>query len=165
MTKLLSPPERSAEKSAPTAAASHSYDVRRVSEDVEAESLYKNFHAPLSEVENKVSSLLTWPEGWNGYDVAAPRPDAVRHARSWIAQMYGDVRAMGGEWHNPHVAADEDGDVMFEWWNDGKGLTFYVSEESATYLIAWGTSMVSQMEDGEAATSETRQRLWAWLLS
>lgn len=112
-----------------------------------------------------ILDLLTWPEGWNGYEVDAPNPKAVSRAIPWIVQMYADALATGEEWHNPHVTADEDGDVMFEWWNDGKGLTIYVSEESITYLMAWGTSMIDEMEDGEATTSGSRRRLWAWLLS
>lgn len=167
MTKLLPPPERSEEKSTPEPAATYNYDVRRISEDVEPEPIYPNFRAPLWEVLDRVRNLLSWPEGWNGYDVAAPKPDAIRRARSWIAQMYEDALKTGKGWHTPHVAADEDGDVMFEWWNDDNetGLTIYVSEESATYLIAWGTSMVSQMEDGDATSPEIRQRLWTRLLS
>ncbi len=121
-------------------------------------------HSPLVKTIGKIIDLLTWPEGWNGNDVAAPNPNAVGHALSLIKDMYEDALATGEEWHNPHVTADEDGDVMFEWWNGGKGLTIYVSEGSVSYLIAWGTNMIDQMEDGEATTSETRRRLWAWLL-
>ena len=121
--------------------------------------------SPLIETLVGVTDLLTWPEGWNGNDVAAPKPNAVFRALLWIRDMYEDVLAIEEEWHSPHVTADEDGDVMFEWWNGGKGLTIYVSEESASYLIAWGTNMIDQMEDGEATTSETRRRLWTWLLN
>lgn len=165
MTRLLLSPEQSDDKSTSTTASPRDYGLRWVFGDVEPEPIQRNFRAPLLEVTDKISDLLTWPEGWNGYDVAAPKPDAVRHARSWITQMYIDVLQAGEEWHTPHVAADEDGDVMFEWWNAGKGLTIYVSEESAAYLIAWGTSMIDEMEDGEATTSDTRRRLWAWLMS
>jgi hypothetical protein len=119
----------------------------------------------LAEAINRILDLLTWSEGWNGYEVDAPNPQAVDRAIPWIVKMYTDALATGEEWHNTHVTADEDGDVMLEWWNNGKGLTIYVSEEDTTYLKASGTSMTNDMEDGEATTSEVRRRLWAWLLS
>lgn len=112
---------------------------------------------------DKIVDLLTWPEGWNGYDVAAPNPNAVRHALSWIGYMYKDALTTGNEWREPHVTADEDGDVMFEWWNGEKGLTVYVSEEGASYIRDWGPNITSEMDDGEASTPESRRMLWAWL--
>jgi hypothetical protein len=121
-------------------------------------------HSPLVKTIGSIIDLLTWPEGWNGNDVAAPNPNTVGRALPWIKNMYEDALAVEEEWHVPHVTADEDGDVMFEWWNNGKGLTIYVSEESASYLTAWGTNMIDQMEDGKATDSETRRRLWEWLL-
>jgi hypothetical protein len=106
----------------------------------------------------------TWLERWNAYDVAAPNPNAVRRAMLWIEQMYEDALALGEEWHSPHVAADEDGDVMFEWWNEDKALTVYVSENDVRYIKGWGLNIETEMEDGEATTPERRRMLWTWLL-
>ena len=36
----------------------------------------------------KLSTLLTWSAGWNGYDSLAPNPDAVLHAENWIVQLF-----------------------------------------------------------------------------
>jgi hypothetical protein len=119
----------------------------------------------LSETMDELDALGELPPGWNGYDVAAPKMNSILQAKKWIRQMYEDVTRMHAPWHKPHVAADADGDVTFEWWNDDRGLTIDISNGGATYLIAWGTNMETDMEDGEAMTTEVRRRLWTWLTS
>lgn len=121
--------------------------------------------AELVDTMDDIKELATLRPGWNGYDVAAPKNESIRQASKWIREMYEDVRRMRAPWHNPHVTADADGDVIFEWWNDGKGLVVYVSEEGATYITDWGTNMETEMEDGEATTPEVRRKLWEWLIS
>lgn len=119
-----------------------------------------------SETIDAIRELLKLPPGWTGYDVAAPKFGAIGAAVSWIKGMYDDVQAIGGEWHAPHVAANADGDVMLEWWNDDtdKGLAVYVSESGAHYILDWGTDMETEMEDGDATISESRRRLWFELM-
>lgn len=112
-----------------------------------------------------LKSLEKLLPGWNGYDVAAPKIEPIQKARKWILEMYEDVRRMRALWHQPHVTADADGDVMFEWWNNERGLAVYVSEDGATYIMDWGTNMETEMEDGEATTPEIRRQLWTWLTS
>lgn len=112
-----------------------------------------------------IDALKDLNEGWNGYDVAAPRIEAIHDATEWIEQMYWDVVHFGLAWRQPHVAADETGDVTFEWWNGDKGLTIYVSVDgSVTYLKDWGPDMDDDMEDGPVSTSAERRELWAWLI-
>ena len=112
-----------------------------------------------------VDTLKSLESGWNGYDVAAPKIEAIHDAISWIEQMYEDVMRSGLEWRKPHVAADEHGDVTFEWWHGDKGLTIYVSAVGGvSYLKDWGPDMVEEMEVGAVTTSEERRELWAWFL-
>lgn len=132
---------------------------------------YDNSRPPFAEAIDDLDTLIRLPEGWNGYDAAAPNPDAIEQARSWIRQMYEDGKAVGGSrreprvaaWHNPHVTADEYGDVVFEWWNEDKALTVYVSRGEARYIKGWGLNIETDMENGEATSSATRRKLWAWL--
>lgn len=101
----------------------------------------------------------------DGYDSEAPELNTIEDAASWIVQMYWDALETGRGWHKPHVTADEDGDIMFEWWNEDKALTIYVSEDSVSYIKGRGLDIENEMEDGEATTSEIRQALWAWLIN
>jgi len=121
--------------------------------------------ADLIDTLNEIDALKTLPEGWNGYDVAAPKIESIQDATEWIQEMYEDVVRSELAWRKPHVAADENGDVTFEWWNGDKGLTIYVSANgSVSYLKDWGPDIVDDMEDGSGSTSEERSEMWAWFV-
>jgi hypothetical protein len=114
---------------------------------------------------NEISNLLTWPEGWNGYDACAPRFEAVQYASHWIELFYLDIVSSGQEWIEPNVTASAEGEVVFEWRRGIKNLTIYVGNQSAEYVTDWGADINTEMEDGYANSPGIRQRLWKWLMS
>ncbi len=116
-----------------------------------------------SETRAEIAALRSWPEGWNGYDAAAPNPSAVRHALSWIEDLYEDTLTTGRGWISPHVVADAHGNVVLEWWEDRKKLTIYVHTKTVEYVKVWGPDIFSDMEDGEVEGAEDRRTLWNWL--
>jgi hypothetical protein len=130
-----------------------------------SEASSESLRTTLRGILRRVNDLRTWPDGWNGYDVSAPNSEAIGHAMVWITQMYRDALAENGTWYAPQVAADEDGDVMFEWWNREKALTVYVSNDDVRYIKGWGLDAESEMEDGEPTTPEIRRTLWTWLIA
>lgn len=112
-----------------------------------------------------IDALKDLEAGWNGYNVAAPKIEAIHDATEWIGLIYENILRSGFTWHKPHVAADENGDVTFEWWNGDKGLTIYVSADgSVSYLKDWGLDMVDDMEDGPVSNPEEFRDIWAWLV-
>lgn len=113
----------------------------------------------------KLYDLLTWPEGWNGYDALAPDYKAVQYAVHWIELFYQEVIASGQEWIEPNVTASAEGEVVFEWWRGAKGLAIYVGNQSAEYLKDWGANINTEMEDGYANSPDIRRNLWMWLMS
>jgi hypothetical protein len=126
-------------------------------------STLRSLPADLESTYADIDTLKDLDAGWNGYDVAAPKIEAIHEATEWIGQLYDDVSRSGLAWRKPHVAADENGDVTFEWWNGDKGLTIYVTADgNISYLKDWGPDMVDDMEDGPLATSQERRDLWAW---
>ena len=146
-----------------TTAKTGYHQPRRDFNYIEPTEFYDNSRPPFADTLDALDVLRGLPEGWNGYDAAAPNLDAIEQAHLWIQQMYEDVEAISRSWHNPHVAADEDGDVVFEWWNEDRVVTVYVSEDGARYIKGWGLNIETDMETGEATTSERRRKLWAWL--
>ncbi len=121
--------------------------------------------ADLADTFADIDSLKDLKAGWNGYDVAAPRIEAIHDATEWIERMYEEVVRSKMPWVRPHVSADEGGDVTFEWWNSDKGLTIYVSaHDGVSYLKDWGPDMVDDMEDGPVSTPEERRDIWAWFV-
>jgi hypothetical protein len=110
-------------------------------------------------------NLLTWPEGWNGYNAHALQRDAVQYAGYWILMFYLEMIALGMDWIRPNVTASGDGEVVFEWRRGVKKLTIYIGNQSAEYVEDWGPDMNAEMEDGYANSSNTRRSLWQWLMS
>ena len=112
----------------------------------------------------QIYELLSWDEGWNGYDACAPEYDAVTYADNWITQMFLEVVTSGNEWIRPNVTASEEGEVVFEWWRDTRKLTIYIGNQSAEYVKVWGTDINSEMSDGNADAVNTCRSLWEWLV-
>jgi hypothetical protein len=139
------------------------YVLHRGSGSDEPKPLYKNFRDLLPETLDNIRNLLTWPERWDGYDAPKPNPASVEHARSWAEDLYRDVRAE--LWIKPHVTADEEGDVVFEWWKGRKKLTVYISPETTEYIKVNRLDTGPDMQDGSVQTPQERRVLWNWLLS
>lgn len=160
MSNLLAlPPEQPTRNVTPTTV---SYNVYSGIGDGEPRSIYRNFNDPLWKTRAKFINLLSWPEGWNGYDAAAPNPNAVTHAFLWIEDLYEDTLTTERGWINPHVIADAHGNVVLEWWEGRKKLTIYVHPETVEYVKVWGPDIFSDMEDGEVEREDHRA-LWRWL--
>lgn len=157
---LVSRAEKPTDKVTPTMV---NYFVHPGIGDGEPRPIYRNFGEPHWKTREEILSLSSWPEGWNGYDAAAPNPDAVRHAFSWIEDLYEDISTTKRGWISPHVVADADGNVVLEWWEGRKKLTIYVHPETVEYIKVWGPDIFSDMEDGEVGGAEDHRALWRWL--
>lgn len=113
----------------------------------------------------ELDNLLTWPEGWNGYDALAPDYAAVQYAKHWIELFHQEVITSGQEWIEPNVTASAEGEVVFEWWHGTKGLAFYAGNQHVEYLKDWGANINTEMENGFANSPAIRRSLWKWLMS
>ena len=131
--------------------------------DGEPRPIYRNFGEPHWGTKTEIAALLSWPEGWNGYDATAPNPDAVRQAYSWIEDLYEITLTTDKGWIAPHVVADAHGNAVLEWWEGQKKLTVYIHPETVEYVKVWGPDIFSEMEDGEVEGIEDRRALWNWL--
>lgn len=139
------------------------YGTRQDSDEGKPKALHKNFRNQFPKTERDIYELLSWPERWDGYDAPKPNPASVTHARSWAEQLHRDVSAE--LWIKPHVIADEEGDVVFEWWKGRKKIAVYISPEAAEYVKVERLDGSSNMEDGSIETPEDRRMLWRWLIT
>ncbi len=146
-----------------TPTANVDYVVTRQSGDDEPKTLVTNFPNRFPETARRIVDLMTWPEGWNGYDAPKPNPASVRHALLWAEDLYRDLSA--GLWIDPHISADEDGEATFEWWKGQKKLTVYVTSKEVEYIKVEKVNSSLEMEDGFIETPKDRRMLWNWLLS
>ncbi len=113
----------------------------------------------------KLVKMVTWREGWNGYDACAPKSDTIIYAARWIAQFFLEIEKAGLQWVKPNVTGSPEGEVVFEWRNGIKRLIIYIEDhQDAEYTKVWGTNIQSSMSDGEANSIDIRRNLWEWLV-
>jgi len=113
----------------------------------------------------EIYALLTWPDGWNGYDAYAPKYDAVQYACYWIGMLYLEIVDSHLNWFEPNVTASAEGEVLLEWRQGPKSLTIYVGNQGTEYVKDWGADINTEMEDGSADSPSMRRALWKWLVS
>ncbi len=119
--------------------------------------------APLEPTIAGLRGLLDRREGWNGYDAAAPDPDAVTQACDWITRLFVMTVVTGLPLIAPNVTAGPDGEVVFDWWRGDKSLTVYVEAQDTQFLRATGSEPGAEMVDGSAESVDTCISLWSWL--
>ncbi len=113
----------------------------------------------------KLNKMLSWRDGWNGYDACAPKYNTVIYATTWIFQFFLELEEAGLQWIKPSVTGSPEGEVVFEWRNGIKRLIIYIEDhQSAEYTKVWGTDIKSAMSDGEANSANIRLSLWEWLI-
>jgi hypothetical protein len=111
----------------------------------------------------RVRALRRRPQGWNGYDALPPDLAAIVYAEAWLRELHREVETASAPWLQPHVTSSAEGEVVLEWWNEPKKLTHYFSASEAGFVRSWGPDIVSEMDDGDAASTTCRQQLWNWL--
>lgn len=119
----------------------------------------------LSSTLAEIYDLLTWPDGWNGYDARAPKYEAIQYADHWIELLYLEIIDLRLDWLEPNVTASAEGEVVFEWRHGINSLTVYIGNQSAEYVKDWGADINTEMEDGYANSPGIRQTLWMWLMN
>lgn len=117
----------------------------------------------LNEALQKVRQLLTWQTNWNGYESPSPTYSAIAYAKYWIKRLFFQVASTN--WISPNVTVGPEGEVVFEWWNEQKKLTIYVSGDNAEYVQVWGPDIYADMSDGNAEPIDVCKALWMWLYS
>jgi hypothetical protein len=108
----------------------------------------------------QVERLAKLEANWDGFGSEKPSRDAISLALRTLPEWIVSAERAGG-WSLPHVAANEDGEVLFEWWRSDKKLTLFVRPDGIDYLRTWGPNVHSDMDDG-VLSSDTFPSLWAW---
>lgn len=117
---------------------------------------------PLHSTLQSIRRLYSLNRDWDGHGSAAPRRESVESSLAVIPLFRNLVASAGQRWAQPHVSANEDGNVVFEWWQGRRKLTVYVRSAHVTYIKVWGVNIDSEMEDG-CVTDKGFASLWIWL--
>ena len=104
----------------------------------------------LAETRQQVFDLQYLPEGWNGYEAAAPSAATVRLALHWLVSCYASCQDNEVRWHAPVVTAGVEGEVMLIWRTGDFTLTAQaqVCPEGEQY-VEFYTHTVGQSERDE----------------
>lgn len=118
----------------------------------------------LNAVRHRISKLNWWVANWDGYGSTKPNPMAVDSARSIMTELFRGATLTRHGWSDPHVSANETGDVVLEWWQDNRKVTVYVTPAEMRYLLVWGDDMDTEMEEQTiTAARQDFEGIWSWL--
>jgi hypothetical protein len=122
-------------------------------------------HEPLLEtLDQRLSEVSGYQANWDGNDSEAPSADAIAKARGFLQEVFRSaVEQTSGDWRSPHISANEEGHIVFEWWNGQRKLTIYFGPQSASFIRSWGPHLFDDMQDGPLVIEEFGNH-WAWLL-
>lgn len=91
---------------------------------------------------------------------------AREKSSDWINKLRHDLLDIGQPLiveTQPSIAFDEyQSEVRVAWYNREKTLTLFFGENEASYLKAWGPSVINDMEDGNIESSEQLLELYVW---
>lgn len=93
--------------------------------------------------------------------VTPPYPKALRLAKAWLENLYGEIKTQEKVWILPHITVQDGGDVVFEWWKGQKSLSIFASVDEVWFLQSAGST--SEQTEGDAGTEEARRTIWQWL--
>lgn len=114
---------------------------------------------------NALSQLQNLSVGWNG-NMDAPKPGALEAAGNALFIFMQRMRENGYRWITPNITADENGNVVLEWWKHTRKITLYIGDRlPIEALKVWGKDIDNQMEDITLETSDDFITLWKWLQS
>jgi hypothetical protein len=119
----------------------------------------------LDSLDRRLSELSEYEEGWDGNESAAPSDDAIANARAFLQEAFRSAIAdpmVSADWRKPHITANEDGDIVFEWWNGDRKLTLYFEPASASFIRSWGAHVINDMQDGDFEPEQFGAH-WGWL--
>ncbi len=131
------------------------FDSSMIAREASAKTALKNTRA-------KLYNLLTWSMDSNG--MFPPQQDVVKYAESWVVKLFLEAKNLHLDWIEPNVTANEDGEVVFEWWHDKRKLTIYIEGQNAEYVQVWGDTIDAAISDGNAKSIEVCRSLWIWLV-
>lgn len=120
---------------------------------------------------SQLDRITTLPDDWDGHGSSRPDASSVSNARQFLEDVYRQTVVASAQqtqervtpgWQAPHISANEDGEIVFEWWNGNRKLTIYVGPRQLMYIKSWGPHVVLDMEDAVLLDNDI-PAMWGWL--
>jgi hypothetical protein len=97
-------------------------------------------------------------------DSGVPSEVAVTSALQILNSLFERAVKLGS-WSSPHITLSENNEIVFEWWQGRKKITFYFGNGQPEYIKIWGANIDSEMDSGALTDGWTLTSLWLWLYS
>lgn len=111
----------------------------------------------------KLRNLHDLPEDWDGAGSAAPNADAIANAAARLPELY-RIGAAHAQWREPHISANEDGEVSFEWWCGPRKITMYFGSSTIELIRVWGENIQDEMSHVQVDPDlDEFAQAWPWL--
>lgn len=89
---------------------------------------------------------------------------ALMRAGWWLQRLGEFLKLYNLELRAPHVTANADDEVVFEWWAAERKLTLYITSTKIDFVQVSGPNIVHDMVDGEITSNLHGTILWRWLV-
>ncbi len=114
------------------------------------------------QVETATFDAGNWPGQWIGYEVDTPDAASIVRAED-ILRSFRRAGVEAGHWSEPHVSAGQDGEIVLEWWGEGKKITLYVSAKAVDCIRVWGPNVDTEMDENPIQNDVDVRSAWSWL--
>ena len=117
----------------------------------------------LQEAEADLRGVGSFAPDWDGAGSPAPSQATISNASANLPELYRASYASGVDWRSPHISANEDGEVSFEWWCGSRKLTLYFGDQSMQVIKVWGVHVFDDMDGFPLTHAADFAPLWTWL--
>ena len=112
---------------------------------------------------NKIHSLYSRQENWDGNGSEKPKSESIEHAKKWGAQICAWIINNDYEWRIPFISSDEQGDVVLEWWYQDRNLTLDISGNEVAFSEVRQADSSPHITNGMLKHSDIAPKL-TWLI-
>jgi hypothetical protein len=88
---------------------------------------------------------------------------AITRAEWWLSNVGDYLTFSANALSSPHVTASADGEIVFEWWNGTRKLTWYITTDGVDFIQVSGSNIFTDMSDGSLLSLRQAFMQWKWL--
>ena len=117
----------------------------------------------LNQFITEIDLLVSWSKNWDGNNAAKPRINSIKNAKLWGKQIYTLAVKNEYEWRKPFISADEEGNVVLEWWYKDRNLTLDISANEVFFSETRNADSSPKITTGILTHSSIASKL-KWLI-
>lgn len=118
-------------------ASSYHYQLKRSSGDATTlnNSSFLNIHvtSPLKSLQSSIilrlSAIKNWKINWDGFNSSKPKVQSIKTAQLFLLKLSDTLFEYNVLMQKPIINADEEGNIICEWWEENHKLTVEIDGE------------------------------------